>query len=86
MHKFPITDLNVPKTGTFTVYCDYWWPVSEDNKIFFFGSSRSPYQSPQCNANKAVLEKIYPNSLIDEPVRHAQLPVIYVPVNWSDYV
>lgn len=86
MRKYPIADFNKPRSGSFQVYCDYWWPVSTDHKIFFFGTERSPYQSPQCNLNRDVVDRITSgSSLITEPFTLAQLPIISIPINWSDY-
>lgn len=89
MRKFSIEQLSVPKNGLYQIYCDRWWAVSNEDEIYFYGTTRSPYGSPQCNPNQKIALRVASDGLVMKDgcfkeVR--QIPVVYVPVNISDYV
>ena len=90
MRKFPLANFTEPKDGAHIIYLDRWWPVTENDEIFFFGRENSPYSSPQCNANKIIVDRHIRNPHVlraadGAEVEVRQLPVVYVPINWSDY-
>lgn len=90
MRKFPLKDFTEPKHGGHMIYVDSWWPVTENDEIFFFGPDRSPYAAPQCNLHQVIAERQVENKYVVEAadgakVEARQLPVVFVPINWSDY-
>jgi len=87
MRTFPLTNFTEPRSGAFIIHCDSWWPVTADGQIFFWGNQRSPYHSPQCNASQKVAT-VANSSLITAAADYheiRQIPIVYVPINWSDY-
>jgi hypothetical protein len=88
MRKFPIADLTEPSDVPYQarhIYRDHWWPVSPKDEIFFWGDAKSPYRSPQCNENKAIADRRSRMEPLMEGTTVQQIPIIYTPVNWSDY-
>lgn len=94
MRKVPITEVSEPKSGLFQVYVDYWWPVSNNDEIYFFGTDQYPFASPQGNHDEYTARHLAETMLVtkDERCRYddyketRQLPVIYKPVSISEYV
>lgn len=80
VHK---TLMDFPVTGQFMIFCDYWWTVTDDGYLLFYGRS---FGSPQCNSHEAIQRKIAArNDMYPWPVHVEQIPVVYVPLNISDY-
>ncbi len=77
--RVPIAELASPqKGGAHMVHLNAWWAVDAEDRAFFFRSA-----SPQCNANKAVVESLHTHP---DMVRVVQLPVAMWPISISDYV
>lgn len=75
----PISNLTTPKDGRIC-YCNHWWRVTEDNDVLFYRR----YTSPQCNSNKAVMERV--GKAFDAPITTLQyIEVAFLPHNCSDY-
>lgn len=89
MRMFPIEKMTTPKQGMFNIYLDRYWVVVSNDNILFYGEDRSPYASPQCNANEEIARSVAVSSVsflgddVEYEVRH--LPVVYVPINLHDY-
>lgn len=49
----PLSDITTPKTGRICL-ASRWWMATENDEVLFFDT----YSSPQCNANKSVVERI----------------------------
>lgn len=96
MRKVPIDQLTTPKRGMFQVYVDDWWAVSEDEELYFYACSASPFASPQCNGNEELAKRMHAERRVcDEKFKDCELtglketrriPVVYVPINIGDYV
>lgn len=84
--KVPIGDLIVPKNGHFTVMVDQWWSVTDDNCILFY-SRRKPqgYSAPQCNSNESIARSLNGANHYPWPTQVEQIPVVYLPLRFSDY-
>lgn len=76
----PVAELiNPQKRGPLMVYQDHYWAVDNQGNAFFF-KGRS--YSPQCNVNKAIVERHLANGL----ATHAEfLPWAYVQFKISEY-
>lgn len=95
MKRVPITQVTTPKAGLFQVYVNDWWAVSKDEEVYFFADKRSPFASPQCNANEGLARRVNESRVdVAERYKHAeltnyaetrQLPIVFVPINMSDY-
>lgn len=94
MRKVPLSQLTEPKNGLYDVMIDRWWPVSEDGELYFYGTNRFPYASPQCNSNKVIAEKLG-RSMAETEHEHCryegfkeirQIPLVYRPVDIAEYV
>jgi hypothetical protein len=92
MRRVKISDLTRPKSGMFNVYVDSWWAVSNDDEVYFYGSDRFPFASPQCNTNPKLAIRLA-ERLKDNPkcgyenfkeVR--QIPVVYQPTSIHEYL
>jgi hypothetical protein len=94
MRRVKISELTEPRNGLFSVYVDWWWAVSTDDEVYFFGTERSPWSSPQCNPNENVARRVHEDlsHSSDRPARYEnfketrQIPVVFVPANINDYV
>lgn len=67
-----------PKSGMHMVYTDTWWITDENGNLYFYEG-----HSPQCNAvqkiAEAIRDKVHKGKLVE------QIPVVFVPVNVSDF-
>lgn len=70
--RIPMSELTTPRAGKICL-TDAWWAVTADNEVLFYGTS------PQCNRNKAVIERIRPE------FSAVYVPVAYVPHRCADY-
>jgi hypothetical protein len=72
--KMPVDELVTPKAGKI---CKgpAWWAVTPDNCVLFFKS----YNSPQCNQQKAIVERIRPG------LEAREIPMAYLPHRCEDY-
>lgn len=97
MKRVPITQVTTPKAGLFQVYVNDWWAVSKDEEVYFFADKRSPFASPQCNANEELSRRMHEDRAVlpEGKFKHCeltdyaetrQLPVVFVPVGISDYL
>lgn len=94
MYRVKLAELTEPQNGLAMIYVDYWWPVSHDDEVYFFGSHRRPVGSPQCNANKKLAEEVSRGMVnsSDERMRYEnfkeirQIPLVFVPASSSDYI
>lgn len=90
MRVFPIAQMTDPcGKGLVQIYENRWWAVSDKDELYFYGTKRSPYSSPQCNSNRSISERIASDGVISQlgtfkEVR--QIPLVFVPVNISDYI
>lgn len=101
MRKVKIEELTVPRHGLFSIHVDDWWFVSGDDEVYFYATRQSPFASPQCNGNRIIVEsrlkapnfntgvgplgQDYSHLVMENLAGSRQLPLIYVPVNLSDY-
>jgi hypothetical protein len=75
----PVSDITTPQPGRI-VYGPRWWAVTDDDEVLFF----QRYTSPQCNADKAIVEHLTKNyNGIKTTARF--LPLAYLPHRCSDY-
>ena len=72
--RMPLSELTTPKGGRICM-ADMWWAVTDDGYALFFKA----YYWPQCNAVKAIVERIRPDC------KAVFVPFAYVPHNCSDY-
>jgi hypothetical protein len=94
MRRVKLDTLTTPRDGLFQVYCDSWWATSHEDELYFFGTDRSPFSSPQCNSNEGLARRVHENmtKTEHEHCRYVnyketrQIPVVFVPVNISDYI
>lgn len=97
MRRVKVSEVIRPKGGLFQIYVDSWWAVSKHDEVYFFGTNASPYASPQCNANGDLAKRMNDDRAVitDPKSKHCeltdyretmQLPIVYVPVNISDYI
>lgn len=97
MRRVPIAQVTVPKAGFHDILVDRWWAVSHDEEVYFFGTDRYPFASPQCNPNEALARRINEDRavLTDPKMKHCeltnyketrQIPVVYRPISISEYV
>lgn len=83
----PISDLINPNRGGYFYHMlNYWWPVTINDEVLFYGRKASPYSSPQCNLNKLIAET-FRGHLSDfemkpEPIL---IPVAFQPIRIADY-
>jgi hypothetical protein len=84
----PLSALQNGTTGGYFYHIvNHWWPISSDDQVFFYGNERSPYQSPQCNANRTIAERFHGHidaaGFVVKEVR--LIPIAYQPIQISDY-
>ena len=94
MRRVKISEVDQPRNGLFQIYVDYWWAVSHDEEVYFFGTEQYPFSSPQGNANE-LLARSVSERLTKGPDEHGaryenyketrQIPVIYRPISISEY-
>lgn len=74
----------VDPSGIVQVFCDYWWICAEgDPKRAMFYTRGRGVGSPQCNANKAIMETLAtPLRAYGAAVEIIQIPLAFVP--WED--
>ena len=65
------------------VYQDHWWAVDKEGNALFYVGARGRFHSPQCNANKQIVERIAGN--YPEPTTVEFLPWAYLRFDISDY-
>ena len=91
MHRVKMTDLTEPRTGLARVFVDHWWAVSQDDELYFFGTHRHPYGSPQCNSDETLARDISEGMArsASDNMRYEnykgirQIPVVFVPESES---
>lgn len=72
--------------GYFHHLIDHWWPITSNNTVLFYGTARSPYGSPQCNANKDIASRFIGHLKREFAIVDTKLiPVAFQPINLSDY-
>jgi hypothetical protein len=97
MRRVPIDQVTTPKDGLFMIHCDSWWAVSHDDEVYFFGTDRFPFASPQCNRNEELSRRINEDRavILDPKMKHCeltnyketrQLPVVFRPIDIAEYV
>jgi hypothetical protein len=72
----PVAELLTPRTGR-EVRVDWWWAVTEDDKVPVYVGDKGRFRTYQCNQDRRVVEhrpERYP-----WPIRAVQLPVAYLP-------
>ena len=84
----PISELvNPNKEGIFCHMVNYYWPVTEDEKVPFYGRKTSPYAHPQCNTQRVIVERfsghLLKAGIVIEEIR--LIPIAFQPINISDY-
>lgn len=86
MRKYPIEQLTIPKGGLHEIYENYYWLVSEDEHLYFFGSESCPLGSAQANLNKSLAESFAKRSDYFPDFKEVRLiPFVFVRRNVSDY-
>ncbi len=75
--RVPIAELAEPKAGLCMVRLNAWWAVDAQDRVFFFRR-----HSPQCNDNRAVVERIKTHP---DMVGIVQIPVAMWRVSPSDF-
>lgn len=87
MRTFPIDQMTDPRgKGMVQIYEDYWWVVSENEELYFYGTQHSPYLSPQCNLNQSIVAKIAADPYHENVKEVRQIPLVFVPIHISDYI
>jgi hypothetical protein len=87
MRTFPINQMTSPEGKSMVqLYKDYWWVVSQNEELYFYGTQDSPYLSPQCNANQAIAERVRGCGFCEQVKEVRQIPLVFVPVNINDYI
>jgi hypothetical protein len=87
MRTFPIEKMTDPHGRRLVqVYEDYWWVVNENDELYFYGTQRSPYLSPQCNMNRSIAEKLATSVSYESVKEVRQIPLVFVPVRINDYI
>jgi hypothetical protein len=77
--RVPIHELaNPQKLGPLMVYKDRWWAIDEEGRALFYRTMTSP----QCNVNRAIVEK-HLGFGIEKGV--VFLPWAWVPFRMGDY-
>lgn len=83
-NRVPVAELvSAQKRGPLMVYQDHWWAVDAQGNALFYTGGRKRHNSPQCNTNKLIVERIaasYP-----EPTTAQLLPWAYLQFDISDY-
>jgi hypothetical protein len=75
----PLADITTPKPGRIC-YGPRWWAVTENDEVLFFDR----YSSPQCNANKAIVDRL--GSGFDAPETTPKfVEMAFLPHQCSDY-
>jgi len=93
MRRYPISEVTEPKGGLHQIYVNYWWATSNDDEVYFYGPESSPMLSPQCNSNEFIVASFDKRAANKYPDTHfinyrdtRQIPLVFVPVNMSDYI
>lgn len=74
--RIPIDEIKDSPSGIVQCIKNHWWCVTEQNEVLLFKGS-----TPQCNSNKAIVDRLMPAGC------HAEfLPTAFVKVNISDYI
>ena len=79
--RVPIDEIAAPKPGRIC-YPESWWLVTPEREVLFF-TKHSDHASPQCNANKAVADRLfgkYPCCTVE------RLPIVFLDHDCHDYV
>jgi hypothetical protein len=76
--RWPLSKLTTPKSGLLHCITDHWWAVTDKDEVLFF---RNLFQSPQCNLNKEIVDRLCPAGTTPRFV-----PVAFYPIDPSDYV
>ena len=72
--KMTLAELTTPRSGKIC-YGAAWWALTDDDHVLFYKS----YGSPQCNTNRAVVERIRP------AMKYVYVSMAFLPHKCSDY-
>ena len=79
--KVPLAEITSPeKSGPLWTYKDHWWAVTADGCVLIY--TRRGANSPQCNTNRAIVERIHYEG---EPTTPKLLPWAYLKFDLSEY-
>ena len=82
MTYIPVERATTPRTGDFRLRVNAWWSVIDHGGIdcimLYAG------YAPQCNDSEVVVKSI--NSKLYPEAKVVQLPVVYIPISYKDFV
>jgi hypothetical protein len=79
--KVPLSEITSPeKAGPLWTFKDHWWSVTEDRCVLIY--THRGANSPQCNQNRAIAERILCPSI---PTTPQLLPWAYLQFSISEY-
>lgn len=67
-----VEEVSTPRAMTVIAYQDYWWATTADGKVAMYLVRPNGEEHPQCNANRALVERMATRSdevLTGEPVQ-----------------
>ena len=76
-----------PASGFVKVMRDRFWIVrpTDGALLFWRGPREKGIGAPQCNANRAIVERIARGEAWPSDTRIDQLPIVFVPVRIEDF-
>jgi hypothetical protein len=75
---------NPEKTGVIEVYKNHWWSLDKNGDALIYISGNGKANSPQCNVNKSIVERLMQREGIDYGI--VFIPWAYLNIRISDYV
>lgn len=79
--RIPIAEVtSAEKPGPLWSYKDAWWAVDENDCVLIYVGARGRHNSPQCNTNKAIVERLGPGG-----TRPVFLPWAWLRFDLSEY-
>ena len=76
--RYPLAKLLTPQAGFLRCMTDHWWAVTANDEVLFY---KKIFQSPQCNLNKAIVERLCPKGTTPRFV-----PVAFIPDDPRNYL
>ena len=78
--RVALNDLQTPKDGRL-VYTNRWWAVTSEGEALFYCGENRRSNSPQCNVNREIVERMCP-----EGCRAIHVPIAYLDHDCHDYI
>ena len=76
----PISNFISPKDGIHDIHINWWWIVTQNDEIVFYGSS------PQCNMNEELCILINKQIYSKSDYKVVQITIVYLEVDINDYI